>query len=124
MTGREKVLYHQIHPLKLATDGSAALISFPLLWHHRLRPALLVQSVPPVLISAALLRCADLERQRQSGLGRYVARNMSPAMQALRFAGNAVMGLGAWYHRPRVALAGGLLILFGWLRGLLLPRAT
>jgi hypothetical protein len=124
MTGKEKVLYHQIHPLKLATDGSMALVSLPLLWRHRLRAALLAQSVPPVLMSAALLRWADLEPQRQSPLGRYLARYMSPRMQALRFAGNAVMALGAWRRRPYLCIAGLLLILFGWLRGVLLPRVS
>jgi hypothetical protein len=122
MTGKEKVLYHQIHPLKLATDGSMALISLPLLWQRRLRAALLLQSVPPVLMSAALLAWADLEPQRQSALGRYIAQYMSPGMQALRFAGNAVMAVGAWQRRPHLVLAGLLLVLFGWLRGVFFPR--
>jgi hypothetical protein len=122
MTGKEKVLYHQIHPLKLATDGSMALVSLPLLWRHRLHAALLAQSVPPVLVSAALIAWADLEPQRQSAFGRYIAQYMSPGMQTLRFAGNAVMALGAWQRRPYLVLGGLLLVLFGWLRGVLFPR--
>jgi hypothetical protein len=122
MTGKEKVLYHQIHPLKLATDGSMALISLPLLWQHRLRAALLAQSMPPVLVSAALIAWADLDPQRQSALGRYIAQYMSPGMQALRFAGNAVMAVGAWQRRPYLVLAGLLVVLFGWLRGVFFPR--
>jgi len=31
MTNREKVLYHQIHPLKLLTDWSTGAVSFYLL---------------------------------------------------------------------------------------------
>jgi hypothetical protein len=42
-------------------------------------------------------------------------------MQGLRFAGNVVMSLGAWYRRPGLLLTGLLMILFGWLRGKLIP---
>jgi len=31
MTLRERILYHQIHPLKLGTDILAAVVSLPLL---------------------------------------------------------------------------------------------
>lgn len=46
---------------------------------------------------------------------------MTPAMQAIRLAGNGVMTVGAWYRRPDLLLLGLLTILFGWLRGALLP---
>jgi hypothetical protein len=46
---------------------------------------------------------------------------MTPSMQGLRFAGNVVMSLGAWYRRPGLLLTGLLMILFGWLRGKLFP---
>lgn len=41
MTLRERALYHQIHPVKLAVDWSAGLVSAVLLWRHRLAAALL-----------------------------------------------------------------------------------
>jgi hypothetical protein len=119
MTGREPLLYHQIHPLKLITDWGAGSLSFYLLWQHRLGPALLVQLVPPIVVSGVLLRWADLEPQRRSAFGRYIGRSMTPSMQALRLVGNGVMSLGAWYHRPWLLALGLLMILFGWLRGTL-----
>ncbi len=124
MTGQERVLYHQIHPLKLGADWSTGALSFYLLWRHRLRAALLVQFVPAIIVSGAMVRWADLESQKQSALGRYVARYMSPTMQMVRFAGNVVMSIGAWYRRPALLLLGLLIILFGWFRGKLFPAAA
>jgi len=124
MTGRERVLYHQIHPLKLATDLSAGFLSYYLLWRRRLGlgAALLVQLLPAMLVSGALIRWADLEPQRRSTFGRYIARSMTPSMQATRMAGNIVITVGAWRRRPRLLVIGHLLVLFGWLRGMLFPR--
>lgn len=124
MTPQEKVLYHQIHPLKLTADVSAGFLSYYLLWRRRLGlgAALLVQFLPAMLVSGALIRWADLEPQRQSALGRYVARSMTLSMQALRMAGNIVVTVGAWRRRPRLLVVGHLLVLFGWLRGVLFPR--
>ena len=121
MTRREKVLYHQIHPLKLLTDWGTGAISFYLLWRRHLRAALLVQFVPAIMVSSALVRWANLEPWKQSAFGRYVEEYMTPPMQGVRVAGNVVMSLGAWYRRPGLLLAGLLMILFGWLRGLLVP---
>jgi hypothetical protein len=121
MTGSEKLLYHQIHPLKLLADWGGAAISYYLLWHHHLRAALMVQVAPAIVASAVLVRWANLEPQRQSALGRYVAHEMTPSMQALRLLGNGVMTFGAWRRRPDLLMVGLLLVLFGWFRGRLLP---
>jgi hypothetical protein len=55
MTMAERVLYHQIHPAKLAVDWSAALAGTILLWRHRRGPGLLWGFVPPVLVSTSFL---------------------------------------------------------------------
>jgi hypothetical protein len=117
MDNRDKILYHQIHPLKLLTDGMAEVISLPLFWQHRLRLALVLHFLPPILASVALLRWADLEPYRRSAFGRYIARSMTPQMQALRFVGDLVMAVGAWRHRPLIICGGAGVVLFGWLRG-------
>jgi hypothetical protein len=114
----EKVLYHQIHPLKLLADGSAEIVSLPWFWQHRLGPAMVAHFVPPVVASLALIRWADLEPYRRSAFGRYVARSMTPNMQGLRLLGDLVMVVGAWRRRWPIILAGALLVLLGWLRGL------
>ncbi len=121
----ERLLYHQIHPLKLLADGGAELVSLPLFWRHRLWTALAVHFLPAVLASLVLVRWGDLEPYRRSALGRYVSHQMTPRRQALRALGDLVMVLGAWRHRPLVILLGGLTVLFGWLGGyrLSIPRS-
>jgi hypothetical protein len=114
----EKVLYHQIHPLKLLADGSAELVSLLWFWQHRFGPAIVAHFVPPVVASLALIRWADLEPYRRSAFGRYVGRWMTPRMQAVRFLGDLVMVVGAWRRRWPIIVAGALLVLLGWLRGL------
>lgn len=124
MTFQEKALYHQIHPLKLGTDWSTGTFAFYLLWRRRLGPALVVTFLPAFVVSGALMRWGDLESRKQSAFGRYVKQYMTPAMQAVRLAGNGVMMLGAWQRRPALLVAGLLIILFGWLRGKLFPRVA
>jgi hypothetical protein len=53
VTLKEKVLFHQIHPAKLATDVGAAVISFYFLWQHDLVIGLLTHFTPPPIASAA-----------------------------------------------------------------------
>ena len=117
----EKILYHQIHPLKLLTDATSGFVALPLLWRHRLREALLVTSVPPILASILIMRYADLEPYKRSPLGRYVERYMTREMQGLRLAGYLIMMAGAWYRRPSLLSPGALAIVFGWARGKLFP---
>lgn len=50
MTPQEKMLYHQIHPLKLATDISAEIVSLYLFWKHKLLAGMLAALVPPVIV--------------------------------------------------------------------------
>jgi len=84
MTFREKQLYHQIHPLKLATDISAEIVSLYLFWKRKLLAGLLVALVPPVIASALIMRLVDLEKYKQSAFGKYVRSYMTPAVVAVR----------------------------------------
>jgi hypothetical protein len=117
LSPQEKTLYHQIHPLKLATDwatGIAALYSF---WEHKIIPRLLIAYVPSVLVSVILLRLADLWRQRDSAFGRYVQKYMTRFAQSARLIGYAVMAAGAWFHLVWLILVGLLVILIAWFWG-------
>ena len=118
---RERALYHQIHPLKLATDIGATPPALYLLWRHHLAAGVLASLVPPVVASAALVLGADLERQKASTLGRYISRHMTGPIVALRLAGFVVSAAGAWRRSPGLIAAGLLMTLFAWLRGVLLP---
>ena len=121
MTFREKQLYHQIHPLKLATDISAQIVSLYFFWRHALLPGLLVMFLPPILISLLIVRLVNLEPLKDSSVGRYLRHYMTPAMEGVRLAGTVPMVLGAWYHAVWLIPVGLAITLFGWLRGLIFP---
>jgi hypothetical protein len=124
MDRRESVLYHQIHPLKLAVDWVTGWAALYWLWRRRPVIALAIGFMPSILVSAWLLRFADpagLDHLRASAFGRYVRRYMTPAMQALRLAGFAIMAAGAWNHRAWLICAGLAAILLAWARGVIWP---
>lgn len=119
MIPQEKGLYHQIHPLKLATDISAEIISLYLFWRRKLVAGLIVGVVPPMIVSFLLMRFANLEPYKQSGVGRHISVAMTPSAIMMRVLGTIVTHLGAWY-RILVLLPTGLgIVLAGWLKGLL-----
>ena len=122
MQRRERVLYHQIHPLKLLTDVGTAAATTALLWRHHLVLALIVGFVPSLVISGVLLRWVDLERYRRSAAGRYIARFMTHRVELARFAGLLPLWGGAWIQRPAVIALGVAWIGSCWLWGLWAPQ--
>jgi hypothetical protein len=52
MDRTERVLYHQIHPLKLVADIGASGASTVLLWRRHLVAGLVARYVPPAVASA------------------------------------------------------------------------
>ena len=119
------MLVHQVHPVKLAFDVSASIISNFMLWRHRLAFGILARYLPPMVGSALVLRYADVQSLEQTPRGRYVLEHMPPATTAIRLAGDTVMAVGAWRRRPTWMLAGTLLVVAGWSHGLFfepLPR--
>jgi hypothetical protein len=124
MTLNERMLFHQIHPAKLVTDASAAVLCLYFLWQHDLSLAIVVAMVPPLIASGLVLRFVDLEALKQSALGVYVHRYMTPAMQLLRVCGFLVMAVAAWNHAPLAILAGLAVVAAGWLKGVIVPRCT
>jgi len=63
------------------------------------------------------MRYADLEPYHRSAFGKYIARSMSRAMEAVRLAGMAVTALGAWQRSLWIIVTGSAIVLFGWLCG-------
>jgi hypothetical protein len=114
---RDAVLVHQVHPVKLAFDISASVVSNALLWQHRLGAGLISRYLLPVTGSAVVLRFADLEGLRSTARGRYVLEHMPPASTALRLGGDTLMAVGAWRRKPSWLLAGALIVLAGWSHG-------
>lgn len=122
MTRREKRLYHQIHPLKLATDISTGVITTYLLWHHNIVWFLLLFLLPSVIASLLLIRFADMGTLKTSRPGKYIARYMTPAIESIRLTGQMIMWLGGWFHSLILVLLGMAVIIAAWLNGILFPR--
>jgi hypothetical protein len=76
--------------------------------------AMAVRVILPVAGSAAVLSLADLDCLSRTRRGRYVLAHMPPSAQAVRLAGDAIMGLGAYRRSARLLLAGAAMIGVGW----------
>jgi Putative peptidoglycan binding domain len=124
MTLNERILYHQVHPAKLAADIAAEVISLYFFWQHALAPALLTHFIPPILASAVLLGSGkDFGNIQRSRLGHYLRRYMTPAAQLTRLLGDVVTVFAAWWH-SLLGIAVGLLVVVGaWGFGLVFPSA-
>jgi hypothetical protein len=118
MTMRERVLYHQIHPLKLFADFSSAIIAIDLFWQHALVSGLVIGFVPPVLVSFAIIQEVDLERYRRSGMGAYLRRYMTPTAQVLRLFGALIAFYAAWQHVPAGIVGAFALVAACWSYGI------
>ena len=122
MTPQEKTLYHQIHPLKLFTDISAEFVSLYLFWRHKLIAGLVVMFVPPIIASLLIMKLVNLETYKQSAFGRYIRIYMTPSVVMVRILGTALTHVGAWYRIPALIPLGLMVVLLGWLRGILWPK--
>ena len=121
MTRAQRLLYHQIHPLKLLTDVASSFASTWLLWEKQWILAAVVGLGPSLVVTALLLWLADLEPLARTPMGAYVARFMTRKVEALRFSGQIVMWAGAAAHVVWLLPLGFMIVVFGWLRGLWIP---
>jgi len=122
VTLKEKLLFHQVHPAKLATDIGAAIVSLYLLWQHQLVIGLLTHFIPPPIGSAAVIRFADLDSYKNTRLGAYLLRYMTPIAQAARLAGDLITVGAAWYQSFAGILFGLAVIAAAWSYGWVLGR--
>lgn len=120
----DKLLYHQIHPLKLGTDIIFGIISLYFFWQHQLVLALGLHIAPPIIASVLVISFAGLVPQRRSAFGRYVKRMMTHTIEAVRLAGDIVAVCGAWYHSYAVIAAGLLIVPSAWLSGLIFKNGS
>lgn len=118
MTLADKKLYHQIHPVKLFTDWVTGLLSLYLLWRHMIWPAIGIAFIPPILISFILVTFCNLETLKKSRFGKYVKKYMTGKMELFRMGGFICMASGAWFHSIIFLIVGLVVILYGWVKGL------
>ena len=105
---------HQVHAAKIGADFSAAIVSNVLLWRERPAAAMAVRVLVPIAASGAVLVLADLDGLSRTRRGRYVLAHMPPAAQAVRLAGDALMGMGAYRRSGALLLAGAVVVAAGW----------
>lgn len=122
MTAKERYLYHQIHPAKLAADVAAAIGGVSAFAAHRLATGLVISIAVPACASLLAIRYADLERLKRSRFGAYVKRFMTTSATVQRLAGFAILAYGAWTGSFLVCVLGAALIVHAWTMGLLIPR--
>ena len=121
---RERIVIHQVHPVKLAVDWATAVAAGWLMWDHALIPALLVGFVPSIVVSFYMIMRVDLGRLAETPLGRYVASPRTRPSDGIRFLGLAVAWWGAWAHMVLPIAAGLAVIVFGWGKRLLARRPS
>ena|SRR5215813_2263127 len=111
MNSQDKLLYHQIHPIKLIVDVGGTPPALYLLWQHKLRAGLVLSFAPPLLVSALLIRYADLNPYQRSALGKFMHTYKRPSCKP-----------SGWQHQISLILFGFLIVLMAWARGLLWPK--
>ena len=115
-----KKLYHQIHPLKLATDIGVTPLALYFGWEHRVLPALLVGLVPPLVVSFAMLKWTpDLEKLKRSSFGRHIKKYMTAFIELTRLLTLVPMAYGAWNHDFRFIVLGLVILVVAWCKGLI-----
>ena len=124
MTAKEKILYHQVHPAKLAADIGAEIVSLWLLWDGWLVWGLIAHFAPAFIASGVLIRFGDFEATKNSPLGRYLDRYMTPAAQGARLAADLAMVAAAWFHQPIVIALGVAVVVTAWSYGLVRPKTV
>jgi hypothetical protein len=122
MTLKEKILFHQIHPAKLATDIAAAVVSLTFLWQHSPVLGLLTHFIPPPIGSALVIRFGELDSYKTSRFGAYLVRYMTPTAQMTRLAGDLFTVFAAWNQSLIGIVIGLTIILLAWTYGLLSAR--
>lgn len=119
---KEKMLYHQIHPLKLFVDISTSILTTYFAWQHNIVWFLMLFLIPSVIVTVLLIKYADLDRLKNSAVGKYVGLYMTRAIETIRMGGQIIMWVAAWFHFPILIAIGVLVIIGGWLNGHLFKR--
>lgn len=114
------MLYLQIHPVKRATNFLITIPAVYFFWIHEFILGVVVL-LPAAAATALVLAFADLEKVRDSRLGRYVKKYMTRSMQAARGIGALLLFAGAWFQNPEVMLLAIVIVIIAWSRGILSP---
>lgn len=121
MTRSERLLYHQIHPVKVLTDVASTVASLWLLWNRQWVLGLALAVLPSLAVSALLVMTADLRSLRDSPAGRLLRQHMTPRITAVRAAGAVIGTIGAVVRQWWLIGLGALIVALAWGRCFILP---
>ena len=124
MTLKEKILYHQIHPLKLSTDISVSIYTTYLLWQHNVFWFLIFCLAPSIIASFLIIKFVNLEKQKESTFGKYIKKYMTSTIEAIRMTGQILVWIASWFHLPFLIVIGCLIVLAGWCNAFIIKRKT
>ena len=119
---RERIILHQVHPVKLVVDWVTGFAATWLFWEKEIVLALLVGLLPSVIVSTYMISKTDLSRFRETPLGRYFLSPRTRPNDQVRLAGLVIMWGGAWANSIPVAAAGLAVILLAWGKGLIVKE--
>ena len=117
MIVRDRVRYHQLHPLKLLVDWLTAIAAGGLLWWRRPLTAVVVGFVPSIVVTLIFLSGRpdqSLRAIRNRPIAQAIAPQLSADVNALRFLGLALSWAACWRHRAWLLLAGLFVIVGAW----------
>lgn len=84
-------------------------------WSHNLIGGIIVNIVPSIIITFIIIRFVNLDRFENSRSGKYISKYMSSVTEIIRFSGNIIMMIGAWYHSVLlICIALAIIILAGY----------
>ena len=98
VTLREKLLYQQLHPIKLGADAAALFIAAVLLWEQHLLRALVVAAALPLGASLVMLSSTAEETWARLRSGQHERLAVTAAIVCIRVAAMFAIWAGAWYY--------------------------
>ena len=121
MDFREKEKYQEIHPVKLAVDIGTAFLSIYFYWVQDFVLGTAIGFLPSVIVTAVIIKWVNLEKIKQSPLGKYIDKYVTNTIRLIRIVGFIVATVAAWYNIWWLVLVGLLVILLAWFRGKIIP---
>lgn len=114
----------RLHPGKFIADWACGAFALYYFWQHQLIWAVPLSVTIPLLSRLLVKRIADLEKFRQSSLGKYSAMYLDGTVRVLMSGGYFVMMLGAWERTTWIIAIGFFIALFALNRGMMFPEMT
>lgn len=99
-------------------DIIGSILSTYYFWEQEWLTGLLVSFSASIATTVYLMRYADWEKLSLTPLGSYILKFMNRTIEGIRFGGQILIWISAWYKNPNGIIVGIIIILGAWLWGL------